>query len=77
MSITTIPSLNFKIWGIKKREMTLVAARTSMGKSAFMNQLAWDLAVNNHKVLYLSLEMDVHALDSDGARENNPINIKI
>ncbi len=58
-SITSIPSLNEKIWGIKRREMTIVGARTSQGKSLFMNQLAWDLADQGHKVLYLSLEMDV------------------
>lgn len=61
-SITSIPSLNDKIWGIKRREMTIVGARTSQGKSLFMNQLAWDLADQGHKVLYLSLEMDVCAL---------------
>lgn len=61
-SITSIPSLNEKIWGIKRREMTIVGARTSQGKSLFMNQLAWDLADQGHKVLYLSLEMDVSSL---------------
>lgn len=61
-AITSIPSLNDKIWGIKRQEMTIVGARTSQGKSLFMNQLAWDLADQGHKVLYLSLEMSVCAL---------------
>lgn len=62
MPIAMIPSLNKMIWGIKRRELTIVAGRTSMGKSAFMNQLAWDLANGGKKVLYLSLEMDVPSL---------------
>lgn len=62
MPITTIPSLDKMIWGIKRRELTVVAGRTSMGKSAFMNQLAWDLAGSKMNVLYLSLEMDVSSL---------------
>ena len=62
MPITTIPSLDKMIWGIKRRELTVVAGRTSMGKSAFMNQLAWDLAGSKMNVLYLSLEMDVPSL---------------
>ena len=49
------------VWGIKRREMTIIAGRTSHGKSAFMNQLAWDLA-EKASVLYLSLEMDVPSL---------------
>src|SRR3990167_271237 len=62
LSITKIPDLNKKIWGLRRGELTLVAARTSHGKSAFMNQIAWDLACGGKKVLYLSLEMDVPSL---------------
>lgn len=62
MSITSLPELNDKIWGIKRRQFTLVAARTSHGKSLFMNQLAWDLADQRKNVLFLSLEMDVNSL---------------
>lgn len=62
MPITTIPSLDRKLWGLKRQEVVVVGARSSHGKSALMNQVAWDLAVNGKKVLYLSLEMDVPAL---------------
>lgn len=61
LAISTLPSLNSFIWGIKRREMTIVAGRTSHGKSAFMNHLAWDLS-EKASVLYLSLEMDVSAM---------------
>lgn len=62
MPILTIPELNQKIWGIKRREITIVAARTSMGKTALMNQIAWDLSDKGRKILYLTLEMDVHSM---------------
>lgn len=62
MSINSIPELNNKIWGIKRRQFVLVAARTSHGKSLFMNQIAWDLADQGKRVLFLSLEMDVSSL---------------
>lgn len=57
--IKTLPSLNLKLWGLKKGEVTIIGARTSNGKSAFLSQIVWDCALSNQKVLYLSLEMPV------------------
>jgi replicative DNA helicase len=37
--------------------MTIIGARTSIGKSAFTLQLAWDIASQGIPVLFLSLEM--------------------
>ena len=58
LSISTLPRLNNKIWGIQKGKLTLIGARTSQGKSAFALQIANDLAMQGHGVLFLSLEMD-------------------
>lgn len=54
-----MPDLDFKIWGIKRQKMTLIAARTSVGKSAFALQIAYDLALQGKRILFLSLEMTV------------------
>lgn len=62
LSLNTMPELNNKIWGIHKKKMTLIGARTSQGKSAFALQIAYDLAVQGHPVLFLSLEMVVEDL---------------
>jgi replicative DNA helicase len=59
MPITSLPDLNNKLWGIKRKKMTLIAARPSVGKSAFALQLAYDLALGLKRVLFLSLEMTV------------------
>lgn len=57
--LQTLPQLNNKLWGLKKGEVTIIGARTSNGKSAFLSQLVWDCALSNQKVLYLSLEMPI------------------
>lgn len=62
LPITTIPSFDRKIWGLKRRELMLIAARTSIGKTSLALQLAWDMAVNKKKVIFFSLEMHVPAL---------------
>ncbi len=58
LSISTLPALNKMLWGLRKRRLTIIAARPSQGKSAFAIQLALDLAMQNKKVLFLSLEME-------------------
>jgi len=65
LEITTIPDLNEKIWGIPRKAMTVIGARTSQGKSALATQVAFDLADQGHTVLFLSLEMTVEKI---GAR---------
>lgn len=59
LSLASLPEVNKKIWGIHKRKLTLIGARTSQGKSAFALQIAHDLAIQGHPVLFLSLEMVV------------------
>lgn len=56
--ISTLPSLNDDLWGIRKKKLTVIGARTSQGKSAFAIQLALDAAFSGAKVLFLSLEME-------------------
>ena len=58
MPITSIPSLNKKIWGIQRGKLYVIASRTSGGKSSFILQIAGDIAKQGHPVLFLSLEMD-------------------
>lgn len=52
-----LPSLQFMTDGIKPKELTTVAARPSIGKSAFALQVAIGVAEEGHKVLYFPLEM--------------------
>lgn len=59
MPITSLPELNKKLWGIKRRKLMIIAARPSIGKSAFALQIAYDLALGQKRVLFLSLEMTV------------------
>lgn len=59
IQLTTLPELNYKMWGIAPRELMCVAARTSMGKSSLALQIALDVASQKIPVLYLSLEMTV------------------
>ena len=58
LPILSLPTLNSKIWGLHKKKLTVIAARTSHGKSAFALQLAVDIAKQGKEVLFLSLEMN-------------------
>ena len=60
-SLRSLPTFNRKIWGLK-RGLTVLGARTSMGKSALGLQLALDLAKQRRRVLFLSLEMTVDSM---------------
>jgi replicative DNA helicase len=57
LPITALPSLNNKTWGLPRGKMTIIGARTSMGKTAFALQIILDMLTNNKSVLYLSFEM--------------------
>lgn len=46
------------MWGLRKKKLTVIGARTSNGKSAFSIQVAVDLALQNKTILFLSLEME-------------------
>lgn len=56
--LRSLPQLNNILWGLRKG-LTVVAARTSQGKSAFALQMAMDTAKQGHSTIVLSLEMDV------------------
>ena len=59
--INTLPDLNSKIWGLHNG-LTVLGARSSMGKSAFAIQIARDVSDSNIPCLFLSLEMDVPSI---------------
>ena len=56
--ITSLPNLNYKLWGLIKG-LTVVASRTSQGKSSFVTQVCYDTAKHGIPTLLLSLEDDV------------------
>lgn len=55
--LTTLPKLSKMLWGLHPG-LTVIGARSSNGKSAFVLQVAYDLAKQGHHVLFVSLEMD-------------------
>lgn len=52
-----LPTLNNLTVGIKRKELTAIAARPSVGKSAFALQIAYGAWRQGAKVLYFPLEM--------------------
>lgn len=52
-----LPTLNNLTVGIKRKELTAIAARPSVGKSAFALQIAYGAWEQGAKVLYFPLEM--------------------
>jgi len=56
------PGFNGMTGGLTPSEVTLVAARPSVGKTAMGVQLALDVAQQGHRVLFVSLEMSETAL---------------
>ena len=61
VSIKSLPILNQKLWGLRKG-LTVIAARTSQGKSAAALQIALDVAEQGLESVILSLEMDVPSM---------------
>ena len=57
IALTFLPELNRKIWGLHKKKMTIIASRTSQGKSSLALQMAYDTAKQGKPTLFLSLEM--------------------
>jgi len=62
LGFISLPALTKKLWGLRKKALTIVGARTSQGKSTFALQLAYDIASQGKFVWFLSLEMDVESL---------------
>lgn len=52
-----LPTLDFITGGIRRQELTTIAARPSVGKTALALQVAFNLAVRKKKVLFFPLEM--------------------
>lgn len=53
------------VWGIQRKCLTVIGARTSEGKSTLAVQIAYDLALQGKTVLFLSLETTIEKI---GAR---------
>lgn len=62
LGLKSLPDFSRLMWGYGKGQMVVVGARTSMGKTAFMLQNAYDFAKQGYKVIYLSLEMSEQSL---------------
>ena len=62
LPLTTLPALSTKLWGLRRKALTIIGARTSQGKSSLALQIAADLAGQGKLVWLLSLEMDVESL---------------
>ena len=56
-SIDFLPELNNKIWGLRRRNLVVVAGRPSQGKSTLMLNMAYSFAKQGKKVFFFSLEM--------------------
>jgi len=56
-SIDFLPELNNKIWGLRRKNLVVVAGRPSQGKSTLMLNMAYSFAKQGKKVFFFSLEM--------------------
>lgn len=52
-----LPTLDNVLWGLHKKQMMAIGARTSQGKTAFALYLAKRMVERSQKVVYFSLEM--------------------
>lgn len=59
---TGLTELDHMMNGIRRKELTAVGARPSVGKSAFVQQVAMHVARKGYKVLYFPLEMSTSAV---------------
>ena len=57
LELKTLPDISEKLWGIGTRELMVIGARTSQGKTTFSLQVCMDLASQGIPCVYLSLEM--------------------
>lgn len=57
LPLKTLPKFNDFVFGVPRKALTVIGARTSEGKSSFATQIAYDLAMQDKTVLFLSLEM--------------------
>lgn len=59
---TGFHDLDYVIDGLKKQDFIILAARPSMGKSALAGEIAVNVAAENGRVLFVSIEMNSEAL---------------
>lgn len=59
---TSFTNLNKVINGFREESFNIIAARPSVGKTAFAINLALDAAMQNHPVLFISLEMSTASI---------------
>jgi replicative DNA helicase len=52
-----IPKLDYVTGGLRNKELTVIAARPGIGKTALALQVAFNIALKDHKVLFFPLEM--------------------
>ena len=58
---TGLEPLDELIWGVHRKELLVIASRPSQGKTSLTLNVAWNLAKQNKKILYISLEMAASA----------------
>ena len=59
---TGIKSLDDLIWGVHKKELLVLAARPSHGKTSLALNIAWAIAKQDIPTIFLSLEMSSEAI---------------
>jgi len=62
MSLSKLTVLNDMLVGLQRKKLYVIAARPSHGKSAMALSIAYDLALQGHEILFLSLEMDSESI---------------
>jgi len=59
---TGIPELDRLLWGLHRKQLMIIAARPSEGKTTLGLQIAWNLADTGKTVFFISLEMSKEQL---------------
>lgn len=57
-----ISELDDLIWGLHKKELLIIGARPSNGKTSLSLYIAWQIAKNNQAVIFDSLEMSKESI---------------
>lgn len=56
IKISSLPTLSKRLHGLQRKRLYVVGARTGMAKTALVLQMAKDIALQDKKVIYISLE---------------------